>query len=287
MTLRKKTLLIIGSMFLGSIIILFFISQSILLQSYPDLPEGDLRQVQRVLAYLVLSIVGVGLMFGVATILLLEKQVIARLSRLSKSIRRIGETGDASIRLPTGGIDELSRVAATINGMLAALQQSEDELQKLYAEERDLRQELQEEISKRIEFARALVHEIKTPLTPVVTASELLREEVNGETAQNLAEIINKGAYNLNARIDELLDLARGEIGALRLDFSPVDLTRLLKEITRSMRPVIERSGLTLEADLPDSLPAVSADEGRLRQVVLNLINNALKFTPEGHCCPR
>lgn len=282
MTLRKKTLLIIGSMFLGLIVILFFISQSILLQSYTDMPDDSQTQIQRTLAYLVLSIVGVGLMFGVATVLLLEKQVISRLSKLSKSIRLIGESGDTSVRLPAKGADELSQVAGTINGMLGALQQSEIELQKLYAGEKDLRQELQKEINKRVEFTRALVHEIKTPLTPVVTASELLLEEVEDETALNLARIINKGAYNLNTRIDELLDLARGEVGMLRLDSASVDITPLLQEIARSMLPVVKRNGLSLDTELPPSLPTVCADEDRLRQVILNLINNALKFTPEG-----
>lgn len=282
MTLRKKTLLIIGSMFLGLIVILFFISQSILLQSYTDMPDDSNTQTQRTLAYLVLSIVGVGLMFGVATVLLLEKQVISRLSKLSKSIRLIGESGDTSVRLPAKGADELSQVAGTINGMLGALQQSEIELQKLYAGEKDLRQELQKEINKRVEFTRALVHEIKTPLTPVVTASELLLEEVEDETALNLARIINKGAYNLNTRIDELLDLARGEVGMLRLDSASIDITPLLQEIARSMLPVVKRNGLSLDTELPPSLPTVCADEDRLRQVILNLINNALKFTPDG-----
>jgi signal transduction histidine kinase len=221
-------------------------------------------------------------MFGVATVLLLEKQVISRLSKLSKSIRLIGESGDSSVRLPSKGADELSQVAGTINGMLSTLQQSEIELQKLYAGEKDLRQELQKEINKRVEFTRALVHEIKTPLTPVVTASELLLEEVDDETALNLARIINKGAYNLNTRIDELLDLARGEVGMLRLDSASVDLTPLLQEIAGSMLPVVKRNSLSLDMELPPSLPTVFADEDRLRQVILNLINNALKFTPEG-----
>jgi signal transduction histidine kinase len=282
MTLRKKTLLIIGAMFLGLIIILLFISQSILLRSNADLPKDILEQIQKVSATLILSIVAVGIMFGVATVLLLERQVISRLSRLSKSITIISKSGDISARVPTKGVDELSNVAGTINAMLEALEQSEAKLQKLYTDEKTLRQELQDEINKRVEFTRVLVHEIKTPLTPVVTASELLLEEIKDKSVFNIVEIINKGAHNLNMRIDELLAMARGEIGTLQLDLASVNLIQLLQEIARTMQPVVQRNAQNLNLELPRSLPKIWADVDRLRQVILNLINNALKFTPTG-----
>jgi signal transduction histidine kinase len=282
MTLRKKTLLIIGAMFLGLIIILLFISQSILLRSNADLPKDILEQIQKVSATLILSIVAVGIMFGVATVLLLERQVISRLSRLSKSITIISKSGDISARVPTKGVDELSNVAGTINAMLEALEQSEAKLQKLYTDEKTLRQELQDEINKRVEFTRVLVHEIKTPLTPVVTASELLLEEIKDKSVFNIVEIINKGAHNLNMRIDELLAMARGEIGTLQLDLASVNLIQLLQEIARTMQSVVQRNAQNLNLELPRSLPKIWADADRLRQVILNLINNALKFTPTG-----
>ena len=282
MTLRKKTLLIIGGMFLGLVLILFFTSQSILLGNYLDTPRANHEQLQFIAAYLILSIVGIALVFGVATIFLLEKQVISRLSHLNKSISNIGESGDISTRLSIKGADELSNVAGAINGMLAALQEAETKLKERYKEEKTLRQELQAEINKRVEFTRALVHEIKTPLTPVVTASDLLLDELKEERALNLAESINKGAYNLNQRIDELLDLARGEVGMLTITPNKIDPMQLLQEIMRSTQPVAQRNGQSLILELPASLPSVWADEGRLRQVVLNLINNAFKFTPEG-----
>lgn len=282
MTLRKRTLLIIGGMFLGLILILFFVSQSLLLGTYAETPGDNQEQVKFIAAYLILAIVGIGLMFGIATIFLLEKQVISRLSRLNKSISNIGESGDISTRLSIKGADELSNVAGAINGMLAALQEAETKLKERYKEEKTLRRELQAEISKRVEFTRALVHEIKTPLTPVVTASELLLDELNEERALNLAQSINKGAYNLNQRIDELLDLARGEVGMLSITPDTVDPRQLLQEIAQSTQPVAQRNGQSLILELPSSLPPVWADEDRLRQVVLNLINNALKFTPGG-----
>ena len=282
MTLRRRTLFIIGAMFLGLMLILFFISQGILMGSYEDMPRAIYDRLQSIAAYIILSIVGFSLLFGVATIFLLEKQVISRLSHLSRSIDSIGKSGDLSARVSTKGTDELSNVAGTINKMLAALQESEAKLQALYQEEQILRQKLQAEIDKRVEFTRAVVHEIKTPLTPVVTASELLLEELKEEPALGLVRSINKGAYNLNQRIDELLDLARGEVGMLNLSPASINPIPLLQEIANDMIPVAQQNGQSLNLELPQSLPSAWADEDRLRQVILNLINNAIKFTPEG-----
>jgi len=159
---------------------------------------------------------------------------------------------------------------------------AEEKLQELYKEEKDLRQELEAEINKRVEFTRALVHELKTPITPVLASSEMLLEELKEEHLLGLAQNICQGAYNLNQRVDELLDLARGEVGMLRLNPESVDPRQLLQGIVDSVRPVALKNGQSLSFESPSSLPVVWADEDRLRQVVLNLINNAFKFTPAG-----
>jgi PAS domain S-box-containing protein len=159
---------------------------------------------------------------------------------------------------------------------------SEEKLQELYEQERKLRQELEAEMKRRVEFTRALAHELKTPLTPVMASSELLVAELRKEPLLSLAKNINRGASNLNNRIDELLDLARGEIGMLQLKPELVDLLQLLREAAGDMTPVASSHGQSLVLELPPSLPLAWADEGRLRQVVLNLLNNAAKFTPEG-----
>ncbi|MBL7127311.1 MAG: HAMP domain-containing histidine kinase, partial [Dehalococcoidales bacterium] len=139
------------------------------------------------------------------------------------------------------------------------------------------------EINKRVEFTRALVHELKTPITPVLACSDLLLEEIKQRGPMlDLAQSISQGAYNLNQRIDELLDLARGEVGMLHLNPESIDSGQLLHSIVDSVKPLARKNGHLLYDGLPRSLPVIQADEGRLRQVVLNLLNNAFKFTPAG-----
>lgn len=157
-----------------------------------------------------------------------------------------------------------------------------EELQLRYEEEKALRQQLEEEIRKRVEFTRALVHELKTPITPVLAAIELLQDEVKGERPERLVNSISRSAVNLNQRIDELLDLAKGETDMLQLNLVTVDMATMLQEIAGEMTPVALANEQIMTVDIPASLPAVLADRERLRQVVMNLLNNAFKFTPAG-----
>jgi PAS domain S-box-containing protein len=157
-----------------------------------------------------------------------------------------------------------------------------EELEKLFIKERELRESLEEEIQKRIEFTRALVHELKTPITPVLAAVELLMEEMSDTRLGRLVESINRSANNLNSRIDELLDLARGETDMLQIDMEVVDTLSLFNDVGYEMIPLALRNKQVLNFELPDSLPRIEADRGRLRQIVMNLLNNAFKFTPEG-----
>jgi len=281
MTLSYKTRLIVGTAFLGLIVILYFVSENIFRQSYGDV-FISLRQQEMALASLILMIVIFGLVVGALTIYLLDKQILSRMLRLSESIRDIGTKGDFSARVSMPGADELTRLAQTINGMLSALQHSEGELEKLYEEEKQLRQKLETEIKKRIEFTRALVHEIKTPLTPVLASSDLLLQNAKDKIVYGLAQNIYQGATNLDSRIDELLDLAKGEIGMLRLSLEPIDPRHLLQKIYNEAASVALRNEQYLNIELPASLPTVWIDEERFCQVVLNLLNNAFKFTPSG-----
>jgi len=161
-------------------------------------------------------------------------------------------------------------------------ERAQEKLEELYEEERKLRQELEAEVERRIEFTRALVHELKTPLTPILSSSELLVSELREEPWASVAENIHRGAGNLSNRIDELLDLAKGEIGMLQVHPRPVDMLQLLRGIADDMKATISSNEQSLMLALAPSLPLVWGDEERLRQVVLNLLINASKFTPEG-----
>ncbi len=155
------------------------------------------------------------------------------------------------------------------------------EIEELYQKEKELRQDLEAQIESRVEFTRALIHELKTPLTPIVASSSLLVEELR-EPLVRIARNINQGAVNLSVRIDELLDVAKGELNMIELDLKPVDILKMSRRVAAEIAPMISSSKQSLILDLPPTFPVVSADEGRLVQVMMNILGNASKFTPKG-----
>jgi PAS domain S-box-containing protein len=165
---------------------------------------------------------------------------------------------------------------------ITELERAEAKLQEAYEKEKKLRQDIEAEAERKILFTRALVHELKTPLTPVLASSELLVSELKEEPYLSLAQNIHRGATNLNRRIDELLDLARVEIGMLEVNPKAVDANQLLPAIADDMKAMVTSNGQSLVMTISPSLSPVWADEERLRQIVLNLLINASKFTPEG-----
>jgi PAS domain S-box-containing protein len=158
---------------------------------------------------------------------------------------------------------------------------SEKMLAKALREENTLRAELELQAQKQIEFTRALVHELKTPLTPLLAASEFLvanSENVNKE----FASAISRGAIRLEHRINELLDLSRGEVGLLEVKCQRINPLTVLKNIIVDVQPRVASKGQTLEFLSPKRLPIIRADKGRFEQILLNLIDNAIKYNRHG-----
>jgi len=149
------------------------------------------------------------------------------------------------------------------------------------SELKKVQQDLEAEIQKRSQYSRSLVHELRTPLTSIIAGTDLLTNLVKEPTPQRIFQNIQRAAHNLDQRVTELFELARGEVGLIKLKTSPLDLGRLIEEITDEISPLAGNKGLILETDCLPGL-RVLGDKDRLRQVMSNLLNNALKFTEQG-----
>lgn len=142
--------------------------------------------------------------------------------------------------------------------------------------------ELQEQMRQRVEFTRAMVHELKTPLTSLQVASDSLTEVAKESPYLDLARNIGRSVRNLSKKADDLLDIARGEIGLLKLEYHKVKLADLCQELEDELKPVAANKGIYLECDIKPGLPVAIIDEERISQVIYNLVDNALNFTPKG-----
>jgi len=158
----------------------------------------------------------------------------------------------------------------------------ETKLGQLYQNELQLRHQIEEEMERRNEFSRALVHELKTPLTPIIASIEYLTAHFKREPWKSLLRNISNGATTLNHRIDELMELSRLERGSVKLNMGRVDLPLLIGDITEYMTPLLNGRQQTLRTDVAPGLPVIRADGDRLKQVLMNLVTNAYKYTPPG-----
>ncbi len=132
-------------------------------------------------------------------------------------------------------------------------------------------------------FLTSISHELRTPLNLVLGFAALLHDLPNGERERGWIASIGAAGKALAHQIDDLLDLARGEAGALRIRLGPVDLHGLLGEVAAMFSQRAANQGLALRAQIDPPLPtALRLDAARVRQVLVNLVGNAVKFTPTG-----
>ena len=135
-------------------------------------------------------------------------------------------------------------------------------------------------------FLAQVSHEIRTPLHAILGFAEVMMEErfgpVGNERYRDYLKDIHTSAANVTSLADDLLDLSKIEAGKLELDFAPVDANSVIRECVSLMQPQAARERVILRVSLFERLPRVMVDERSLKQVMLNLMSNAVKFNEPG-----
>ena len=132
------------------------------------------------------------------------------------------------------------------------------------------------------EFVNTVSHDLRSPLTSILGYVELIRRagEVNRQQAEYIT-VIQDSVHQITKLINEVLDLGKIE-SRVDKEFTEVSLTEIAKDVLVNMKPMIQESGNTLVTDLDQSLPLILGDEIQLRQMIENLVGNAVKYTPAG-----
>lgn len=154
---------------------------------------------------------------------------------------------------------------------------------QLYQQAAQARQTAEEANRLKSRFLAMVSHELRTPLSLITGLSEMLLRETNGDKdAEKHLQRIYASARHLNGLIGDVLDLASTEMGQLRLAWDTIDLRQVFEAIARAGEQLTQDKGLIWEYHVPAQLPLIRGDATRLRQVALNLVANAVKFTDKG-----
>ncbi len=222
---------------------------------------SPLQKARRQLVIL-LAIAGpVALLLGSYGGLLLANQALNPVDRLTRAAEEI-EAGDLSKRVQVPPkMDELGRLAATFNRMIARLQAA---------------------FERQRQFTADASHELRTPLAvmrgdiEIALRRERPPEDYRSVLTSNLEEIMR-----LSRLVEDLLMLARADAGQAVLQCEPIDLDELCAQMVEYLSPLAEEKGQRLTYQLPATLPLqINADAQRIKQLLLNLLDNALKYTP-------
>lgn len=225
----------------------------------PGLPEDADRQFLAQQLKATWLIAGISVALAALVALLLARRFLAPIRRVAAATHQLA-SGNYATRVPVTGDDELGQLAADFNALAETLGKN-DEMRR--------------------HFMADISHELRTPLAVLKGELEALEDGVRPFNAVSRASLQAEVA-TLGKLIDDLYQLALGEVGALRYDMTELDLKALLATAGHAYRERMEQKGLSLLVELPPEPVLVRGDPQRLLQLVNNLLENSLRYTDGG-----
>ncbi len=286
-----------------------------------DLPRAIYAQGQGSVSYFLIALLVSSGVFLVVTLLLLEKVILARLGKLSAAVTHVRTSGDLDTPVLIKGDDEVANLADGMRNMLAALAQSRLKLEEanneleqrveqrtvelsetnnLLREEIAERQQAQEHLAQardqavealrlKTQILANVSHDARTPLSTIMLRAEMLQMQHFGPITDKQHQSLDLILVNAKQLLDFVTNLlteaqlSSDKIQAAHIAFSP---EALLEEVYSSILPLADKKGLHLKTEVKAGMPEhLLGDPNRVKQILMNLLDNAIKFTDQGTIC--
>jgi len=246
--------------------------------------EERLQQAERLRTKIILGSLGITLLVAIVAAWYISEQIARPIQNLTNVAQRVSQESNFDLRaVVEDPQDEVGVLGTSFNQLIERVNQL-IQAQLAYTEDIEQAKEIAESANQaKSQFLANMSHELRTPLNGILGYVQILsRTNLSGDQSQGLGVIGNCGNHLLSL-INDVLDLAKVEAGKLDLNPKPCHLPALLQGVIEMTRVRAEQKQLTFIGELPGDLPeGVIIDEKRLRQVLLNLLNNGVKFTHTG-----
>ena len=230
---------------------------------------------------LVLTLVSAILSGFVARVLV--RNILGPLGRLEQAIGQVSRTKDFSGRLEPGCDDELGRLTTGFNALLVELETYDGDLGRTLAELTSARDAAEDANVMKSEFLANMSHEIRTPLNGVLAMAQVIARGQLSEAQRGNLEVVQKSGEALLSVLNDLLDISKIEAGRMDLEAEPFDISDLASGATASFTSIANTSGVSFSMSISEEAAGMwRGDSVRVRQILYNLISNALKFTQRG-----
>ncbi len=239
-----------------------------------DLEELKSRTFYFIVIGIILLIVSILIAYFLS--LRFQRVISDPILKLAKVEKEITENNDYSIRIQEDRKDEIGSTIRAFNEMLEQIERQKDEL----VSAKDLA--IESEKTKEI-FLANMSHEIRTPLNAIIGLTELLNQTSISDEQKKFIQGINSSGGQLMAIVNDILDFSKIQSGKFTLEKIPFKVVSVVEEVIHSLIFKVEEKKLSIQFNHDEKIPNILlGDPFRLKQILINLMNNAIKFTPKG-----